>query len=268
MKYWPTTSFGIVAVLFVCLPAAGQDPGYPKELNLVLEYIKRSDYPEVFDQQYQVRVRGLAIEDIDGDGTTEVFLQTFPHYRQSPTITIYQVDKLDSVKRLTEGLAPGKLVPLDAKDDYLDSHVLGKGIDLVLGDGDISKMVLFAKSSLTSKMSAVVYKTFVHTDTREGKPVYIDLSYLDCKENTCENFQFQKPAYIVTGTLPGNKDKSLLVRVGDEIYKYAIKAITADGFLERTVWVEKVPTDFSEFVVEEGMIRYRTIDGRTKHLPF
>ena len=74
--------FGLI--IFTSLIAKGQDNNFPKEINLVFDYLLKKDYPELFgDQSFQFRPIDWQIIDIDDDGVTEVFLQTFPHFRQS-----------------------------------------------------------------------------------------------------------------------------------------------------------------------------------------
>jgi hypothetical protein len=108
---------------FVWLSANGQRI-IPKEVNLVFEYLKHHDYPEQFNgKSYDARPVDWQVIDIDDDGTLEVFLQTLPHYLQTPTITIFQIAKNDSVTRIVEGLVPGRLLPLaENRDYYFDPH--------------------------------------------------------------------------------------------------------------------------------------------------
>lgn len=251
------------------LTALGQDNfQIPRELELIFNYAKKNDYPEVFNNNpYQLRPVDWQIIDIDNDGVTEVFLQSFPHYRQSPTITIYQIDSKDTVSRITEGLAPGTLIPLNPENDYFDSHTTGTAIDMHLDNADSEKMRLFAKSSLKFGMSPVLYKNFIHTDKRDSKPTFLDLSHLDYKnDKSCENFQFSKPTAIVAGSVQGKREKCFLALVGDQIYCYAIKGFTVDSWIEKDLTTIKKPADFKSFVVDNGQIKYLTYKDEKKEL--
>lgn len=243
---------------------------FPREVELVFEYLQQHDYPEVFNNQpYQFRPVAWQIIDVDGDGVMEVFLQSFPHYRQSPTITIYQVDSKGSVSRLVEGLAPGPLVAVKEEDDYFDPHTTGTAMDMQLNHADPEKMKIFAKSSLKFGMSPVLYKNFIHTDKREGRPTFIDLSYTSYKEeNACENFQFSSPDALAAGLLKGKKERCFIALVGEELYCYAIKGITDDGWLDKELVIIKKPADFKEFAVAGGNILYVTHTGKKKELIF
>lgn len=240
----------------------------PRELELIFNYVKESDYPELFNgDPYQVRPIRWQIIDIDGDGVTEVFLQTFPHYRQSPTITIYQIDANNKVSRITEGLAPGPLIALDPEDDYFDTHTTGTAIDMQIDNSAYEKMRALAKSTLKFGMSSVIYKNFLHSDKRDGKPVFVDLSHLEYKaDNSCSNFQFSQPAAIAAGQVKGKQENYFMAVVGNEIYCYAIKGFTADGWLDKTVSILKKPSDFKEFVIDKGQVKYMTQKGGSKDL--
>ena len=74
----------IIAAVFCFQLAKSQSgPEIPKEIDAVFYYIINKDFPELFnDKPFQFRPIRWSIIDIDDDGTTEVFLQTFPHYRQ------------------------------------------------------------------------------------------------------------------------------------------------------------------------------------------
>ena len=83
----------------------------PTELKAVLNYAVDGNSPEVVNGvAYPMRVRGSVGLDIDSDGAKMVFVWTEPHFRQSPTITIYRVWPDGRVTRAVEGLAPGELV--------------------------------------------------------------------------------------------------------------------------------------------------------------
>ena len=51
--------FGLI--IFTSLIAKGQDNNFPKEINLVFDYLLKKDYPELFgDQSFQFRPIELA----------------------------------------------------------------------------------------------------------------------------------------------------------------------------------------------------------------
>src|SRR5690242_5459319 len=107
-----------LAVAAVTPPGAGDQP-VPPAISAVQKYVLEKDYPEVFaGKNYRAKVEGSVIEDLDGDGQSEVIFHFMPHYRQSPTIVIYRITKDLAVTRVTEGLAPGPLHAIT--DDFLD----------------------------------------------------------------------------------------------------------------------------------------------------
>lgn len=256
-----------ILLIIISLTVLGQDNDQiPRELELIFKYVQKNDYPEVFNNNpYQLRPVDWQIIDIENDGVIEVFLQTFPHYRQSPTITIYQIDSRDTVTRITEGLAPGQLIPLIPEDDYIDPHTTGSAVDMMIDSPDIEKMRVLAKSSLKFGMSPVLYKNFIHTDKRDGKPTFLDLSYLNYKdENSCENFQFSKPTAIVAGKIKDRKEKFFLALVDNEIYCYKIKGFTTDSWINKELNIIEKPIDFKSFVVIDGFVQYLTLKDEKK----
>lgn len=259
-----------VIVITIAFGAKGQSTNdFPKEVNLVFDYMINKDFPELFnDKPFQFRPVRWAIIDIDDDGVTEVFLQTFPHYRQSPTITIYQVDKIDSVKRITEAFAPGHLIEVSQKQDYFDTHTTGTAVDMQLGSNDPEKLKVFAKSSLKFGMSPILFKNFIHTDKRDGDPIFLDLTYLNDypTENSCANFQFSFPDNIVAGKIDGKKYKFLIAQVKDELYCYEIVGIDDNGWIEKQITVIDLPKDFKEFHVTDDEINYLSKKGKVKSL--
>ena len=252
----------------IWLTGMSQHAKLPREIELILKYAQRSDYPEVFNNNpYQLRPIDWQIIDIDNDGVTEVFLQTFPHYRQSPTITIYQINAKDTVTRITEGLAPGRLIPLNLEDDYIDPHTTASAVDMMVDNANPKKMRVLAKSSLKFGMSPVLYKNFIHTDKRDGKPTYLDLSHLDYKsEKSCKNFQFSKPAAIIAGPIKDKTEQYFMALVDDEIYCYAIHGFTTDGLIDKELVVIQKPTDLKNLTVDNGFIKYLTHKGKKKEL--
>jgi hypothetical protein len=222
------------------------------------------DYPELFDNQpYQFRPVDWQIVDIDDDGVLEVFLQTIPHFRQSPTITIFQIHKNDSVSRITEGLAPGPLVRLHRETETLDPHATGSAEDMKLNNNQPEKFRAFAGSALKFGMSVILYKSFIHTDKREGRGIYIDLMYLDdfSKESSCKKIQFSKPEQIIAGKIRNNPEGFFVAKVNNALYCYKIISFSDLGLIDKEVFVFDLPKDFSGLLNEEGLIRYKTIKG-------
>jgi hypothetical protein len=253
---------------FIWLSASGQRI-IPREINLVFNYWKHQDYPEKFnDKSFQVRPVDWQIIDIDDDGTLEVFLQTFPHYLESPTITIFQIAKNDSVTRILEGLVPGRLLPLaENRDYYFDPHTSGTALDSHVEKGDSLAHQKFAHALVGRGMSAIIYKNFIHADHRNGV-VFLDLRYLGAFDNlgTCENFQFAKPDEIIAGRVKGSFYKNFIARVDNELFCYEISGFDDKLFVKKKVRIIRTPADFEVLVNEKGLIKYRTKSGDLKDL--
>lgn len=259
--------FGLI--IFTTLIASGQDYNFPKEINLVFDYLLKKDYPELFgDQPFQFRPIAWQIIDIDDDGKTEVFLQTFPHYRQSPTITIFQIDKSDSVTRIIEGFVPGHLVKLSKADDYFDPHSTGTAIDMQLDSNEPEKFRKLAESSLSFGMSVILYKNFIHSDKREGKGIFVDLMYLDdyARENSCAKFQFEKPDQIIAGKVKNQEKKFLIAKVGNELFCYKINGFVDSKFVDKEIKIIEIPKDFKELQLDNMTIKYLNKKGQIKDL--
>lgn len=252
--------FGLL--LFCISFSSAQSSKFPKEINLVFDYLLKKDYPEVFgDKSYQFRPVDFEIIDIDGDGTTEVFLQSFPHYTQSPTITIFKIGKNDSVSRLIEGFAPGRLEPISREDDYITPHSTGSAIDATIPTQDPAKMEVFGKASLKQKGSIILYRNFFHTDFRTGS-IYIDLRYLEDKTgDTCADFQFGKPIDICAGKISGSSSSFFIARCKDELFCYEIKGFDGLSFVNDVVTIVPAPGDMDKMIVEGGVIKYRNLVG-------
>jgi hypothetical protein len=252
----------VFCILFPTITKS-QDQQLPKEIELVFDYLMKKEYPEVFGSaNYSIRPIGWQIIDINDDGKTEIFLQTFPHYRQSPTITIFQIEKSDSVIRILEGFAPGHLIPLSKEDDYLDPHSTATAIDMQLNSGaDIKK---FAESSLKFGMSVVLYKNFIHEDKRNGKGIFIDLTYLDdfSSENSCANFQFSTPDQIIAGSIKDHENKFFIARVRNELFCYEIIGFEGTSFINKKISIVKIPKDFKRLVLDAGLIKYENNKGK------
>lgn len=243
---------------------AAQEREIPNEVNKVFDFMLKRDFPEVFlGKQFQIRPIDWQVIDIDNDGKTEVFLQTFPHYRQSPTIMIYQIDKNDSINRITEGLAPGHLVKISIEDDYFDPHSTATAIDMQLGSNDIEKKRKFAEGSIKSGMSVVLYKNFIHTDKRDDNIIFLDMMHLDdyASNNTCEDFQFSHPDEIIAGKIKNQKDLFFLAKVDHEIFCYKIKGFDRSIFINKDIYILKTPSDFDTFQIDQGTIKYLNTKG-------
>lgn len=238
----------------------GQNQEFPREINLVFDYLLNVDFPEIFNNKsYQFRPVNWQIIDIDNDGNVEVFLQTYPHYTQSPTITIFKINKNDSVTRIIEGLAPGHLIPLSDKDDYFSPHSTGTAIDAQLDKNEPEKLLKFANASLKFGMSCVLYKNFIHTDKKDSN-TFLDLTYLNdySNENTCEQFQFSMPEEIIAGKVKRAANKFFVAKIGDEFFCYEIKGFENNVNIKKTISIIKVPLNFKKFAIDDGYIKYLT----------
>lgn len=257
-------------ILFFCtFLVNGQESNFPKEINLVFDYLVNTEPPELFnDNPYQPRPIAWQITDIDNDGKIEVFLQTFPHYRQSPTISIFQIDSNSNVTRIIEGFAPGHLIPLSAEGDYFDTHSTGTAIDMQLDSNDPDKFKKFAQSSLKFGMSTVLYKNFIHSDKRDGKGIFIDLMYLNdySDENSCANFQFSQPEQIITGKIINQEESFFIAKVNKELFCYKIKGFVNDSFVDKEIVIMELPRKYEQLINENGIIKYKTKKGETKDL--
>lgn len=259
------------AVLFLwgamtAIPAVARE--LPPEVRTVQQYIMaegQSDYPELFgDRAYRTRIEDVLVTDLDGDGEKDVVLQFQPHYRQSPTIVIYRVSVGGKVTRMTEGLAPGPLVPISG--DYLDSHALGMAVDFEIGgkQQDAEAREGLVRTSLDRKASIVAYRTFFHMDMREGYGTYIDMSHFEEVPGgkNCEGFEFSAVDRLTAGRLKGGgKHNYLVAQVGEVLYVYRIEGHTPDGRLKKKMWVLK-PDRLGKLLRRGGEeVAYQDRDG-------
>jgi hypothetical protein len=252
----------------LALTSIAQSQKFPREINLVFDYLLKKDFPEVFNgKSYQFRPVSWQIVDIDDDGNTEVFLQTFPHYSQSPSITIFKISANDSVTRIIEGFAPGHLIPLSAEDDYITPHSTGTAIDAQIDKNEPEKLLKFANASLKFGMSCVLYKNFIHTDKKESK-TFLDLTYLMdySAENSCANFQFSKPNEIIAGKVKGASNKYFIARIENDLFCYEIKGFENDTYVNKTVTIIKAPSDLIKLVIDDGYIKYVTNKDKLQDL--
>jgi hypothetical protein len=217
------------------------------QVESLKNHILNSDYPEVFDDKvYRVGIENVVFDDIDSNGKLEAIVHYKPHYRQSPTIVLYQFNTSGKIDRFMEALAPGALVKLG--DYYLDSHSLGQGVDFTVqneGEKGVLRKVIETAIKKPSFGNFVLYPDFIHADGRKsnGIPTFIDLSYLKPLESlkNCESFEFHELNQIATGDISGQK--YLSAWVGEEIYFYKINEFMNSGFLDKEQWIIKTPKE-------------------------
>ena len=234
----------LLSLLGVSNLVFAEEQKFPPRFQAVMDYLMNDEYPELFgDKPYVIQPTGFDIGDLDGDGVDEVVVSFFPHYRQSLTIMIFKVDNKMKVTRITEGLAPGKLVPITG--EYLDSHTTGHGIDMTINEemNDPKKRDDFVKAVMKNMGNVVVYKNFIHSDGREGNGTYIDMMHIENppKDETCESFEFPRVEQVQIGSKKDDPTPVIMALAGDEVYFYKIKAIRPDGLLDKTIDV--VPMD-------------------------
>ena len=241
----------------------------------VIYYAFSDECPEQFeDKKFHADItdNNWAVMNLSGDGSKLVFLVLQPHILQTGTILIYQAAKDGKVTRVTEGLAPGPLLPNSGK--LLDSHTFdpkksAQSVDILI-DQNLDKFIKAAIGNPTDPAHVVRYPKFIHMDFRKGKGGYLDMSSHKefGKEETCANFEFSPVETISAGRIEGAPPGHYLAAVvGDQIYVYQIKGITTDGFLEKELTIITTPRDLDHFVYDGYQtIRYANPNGQTKNL--
>lgn len=230
----------LLGALSLIAPLLASAQSVPPEVEAVRHYVLTNDYPEVFSgQRYRVKVENIIVADLDGDGIPEVIAHVKPHFRQSPIIIIFKVDKDLHVQRVMEGLAPGPLQSVSG--NYLDSHSLGAAMDFQArmkpgygAEGLVQGLVKSQKGSL------VVYKRFAHLDGRQGPPTYIDMREADlpANVNTCDNFEFSDVDQVeVTARFSSDGRNVIAAHIGKKIYAIRIERFLPNGLLEKSVTV-------------------------------
>jgi hypothetical protein len=248
MNKTTTWRHALAAILLtVHFPVQAQDTDDPR-FKAVQDYLLQGDdYPELFDDKpYRMKVTGLAIGDLDGDGQAEVVLSFKPHYRQSPSIIIFRVDKDMRVTRVVEGLAPGPLVPVSG--DYLDSHTLGEAVDLEFQTkGKVKSGAQarkdFINTALKNFGGVVAYKNWFHVDRRSGRKMLIDMGQAKVphEKHNCEGFEFSTVDTIEIATKKDESGNYLLALVGDKFYAYKIHKFLDNGLMDKSLEVFSVP---------------------------
>jgi len=228
-------------------------------LEAVKKYILEKDYPEVFGtDHYKTRIEGVLDVDVDNDGSREVVILYFPHYRQSAPIVIYKISSDLKVSRVTEGLAPGPLQ--EVSGDYLDSHNLGSAADFEIEGGNGRPDEVLKIVAASGMNGFVAYDFFYHMDGRTGSPAFIDMRgvKLPTKKHDCEDFEFSRVKQIAAGHLREDSTQNYVAAwVGEEIYVYLIRGVSNDGLLNKKLWVIKAPQGFKGFETGQGLT-YKT----------
>jgi hypothetical protein len=228
-------------------------------LEALKKYILENDYPEVFGKDnYKTRIEGVLDADIDNDGSQEIVVLYYPHYRQSAPIVIYKISSDLKVKRVPEGLAPGPLQKVSG--DYLDSHTLGMAVDFEVPGGTAHLETVLKATSTSGMNGLVIYDSFFHMDGRSGSPAIIDMRgvKLPSKNHDCGSFEFSRVKQIAAGHLREDSSNNYLAAwVGDEIYVYMIHGISNQGMLDKKLWVIQAPKGFNGFEIGNGLT-YKT----------
>ncbi len=213
-----------------------------------------------------VRVRDIALLDIDGDGSPEAFVWIEPKVRQTPTILAYSYDQQRGARRLLEGLVPGRLQPVSGQ--FVDDHTMGFGVDMVVGENgkpvDFDRLIA---AGVEHGMSLVRYRTFIHADGRKGFVSFVDLSDRalptpDTK--TCRDFEFSSVDALAAGALSGSTTRYLIVLTTKDITIYRFRAIRPNGTFDKDSWIRARPADAVNLTVSSsGDVVLTMRDGRT-----
>lgn len=261
----------VLLALLLSMPTYAGDNKPTQDLTAVTNFMLTKDYPEFFgDKPYHIKIEDIFDADVLNDGTHDVVVHVIPSYRQSATILIYEIVADGGIRRITEGLAPGPLVPVTG--DYIDSHTLGEGVDLTAGDkqNDTSARQKLIEVGLKQFGGFVSYKNFFHADGRKGPAWYLDMSDVDSplEGKTCGNFEFSPVDAVVAGKISGADEGIYLVaKVGKQLYIYLINGSKDGIYLNKKLLIVPLPNDFSGFVEgEPSTVQYNTADGQKKNL--
>lgn len=243
----------------------------PEEVQSVFDYILHTEFLELFiDSSYSMSIRPVdfCVVDIDGDGLTEVFLLTYPHFAQTAPIYVYQIQADGSVIRLKESLAPGKIA--SRTNEYMDAHAGFSGMDMSIGPkADKDRKKALRESCMQNGMNVIEFPNFFHTDIRlDNGGGYVDLSLSGYKgkDNSCASVQPATPLGIVSGNLEGKDGRFFAVAVDKEIWIYQINTIHPQQVFDKKVSIIKLPKDFTAFKPEETFISYVDDKGVIKKI--
>jgi hypothetical protein len=242
---------------------------FPKEIDLVLSYMIKHDYPEVINgEKFHVRPVSWAIFDVDNDGYTEVFLQMLPYYMQSPAVFVFKILEKDSVIRITEALAPGRLVPVYNKERFVSTHSKGIAADLTIAESIEGNLLTLTNASLKSGLSVIAFKNFIHTEQREGKPFFVDAAHIHYfnKANSCSDLQIALPEKIAAGKIKGRKNNVFIAYSGGEFFCYEIFGFKEHKFIEKKLTITQAPKLFAQFELDGDLIKYRDVMGNIRPL--
>jgi hypothetical protein len=231
-------------------------------LDALQKYVLEKDYPEVFGKdQYKTHIEGVLDVDVDNDGSREIVVLYYPHYRQSAPIVIYKVSSTLDVTRVPEGLAPGPLQKVSG--DYLDSHTLGMAVDFEIPAGNAKPEAVLKIATAQGMNGFVIYDSFFHMDARSGSPAIIDMRgvKLPSKNHDCGSFEFSRVKQIAAGPVREDTSNNYIAAwVGDEIYVYLIHGVSNEGMLNKKLWVIKAAEGFKGFEADHGLT-YKTEKG-------
>lgn len=204
-----------------------------------------ADRIEVFDSAvgHPKLVKAVPME-LNGDTIPEWAVAIQPDFRQTPTILIYRRGSDGALVRIVEGLAPGRLVPVDGSQR--DTHTFGVGVDFTPeSTGTPLDTTNLMRMANRTGLSIVGYGTFFHADMRSrttyvirnsGKTVPADTSL------SCAHFQFAPVLDLAYGTLRGDPANRYLVALTPgQITLYRFSALSADGWIEKRTIVRDVP---------------------------
>jgi len=221
---------------------------------------------EVFgNARGSVRIHDVRLLDVDGDGSPEAFVWIDPSVRQTPTILVYTYDPRSGPHRILEGLVAGQLRLVSGR--FVDDHTMGFGVDLSV-DPFHDRLITAA---VKNGMSLVRYKTFVHTDGRNGFVTFVDLSDRALprpQTKTCEAFEFSLIEGLAAGTLSGGAGVPYLVALtATDITIYRFHRIRPNGTLDKQVWIQNRPPLVTGLAVtSDGQVEVRTRDGSSTPL--